>query len=77
MGDKSWPIESATYIELPKDPADAARSAVVMKFFDWVFKNGDDAAATLEYIALPEQVKTAVRAAWHATILGPDGKPIY
>ena len=76
-GDKSWPIVSATFIELPKDPKDAARSQTVMKFFDWAYKNGDAAATTLEYIALPASVKDAVRAAWHANIMGPDGKPLY
>ena len=76
-GEKSWPIESATFIELPKDPADAARSAAVMKFFDWAYKNGDASATTLEYVPLPETVKAAVRSAWHASIIGPDGKPIY
>ena len=76
-GEKSWPIESATFIELPKNPADAARSATVMKFFDWAYKNGDASATTLEYVPLPEAVKAAVRTAWHANIIGPDGKPIY
>ena len=75
-GDKSWPIESATFIELPKDPKDPARSAAVMKFFDWVYKNGDASATSLEYVALPASVKASVRAAWHAQILNPDGKPI-
>ena len=76
-GEKSWPIESATFILLPKNPSDPARSATVMKFFDWAYKNGDAAATDLEYIPLPETVKAAVRTAWHANILGPDGKPIY
>jgi phosphate transport system substrate-binding protein len=76
-GDKSWPIVSATFVELPKDPADPARSATVMKFFDWAYKNGDASALSLEYVPLPEAVKAAVRTAWHANILGPDGKPIY
>ena len=75
-GDKSWPIESATFIELPKDPADPARSAAVLKFFDWAYKNGDASATALEYIPLPDAVKTAVRAAWHDSIMGPGGKPI-
>ena len=76
-GEKSWPIELATFILLPKNPSDPARSATVMKFFDWAYKNGDAAATDLEYIPLPETVKAAVRTAWHANILGPDGKPIY
>lgn len=75
-GDGSWPIESATFIELPKDPKDPARSAAVMKFFDWAYKSGDASATSLEYVPLPEPVKAAVRGAWHAQILSPDGKPI-
>jgi phosphate transport system substrate-binding protein len=76
-GDKSWPIVSATFIELPKDPKDAARSAAVIKFFDWAFKNGDESATALEYVPLPAAVKTAVRTAWHDNVIGPDGKPIF
>jgi phosphate transport system substrate-binding protein len=76
-GDKSWPIVSTTFIELPKDPADPARSAAVIKFFDWAYKNGDASATTLEYVPLPEAVKAAVRTAWHANIVGPSGKPVY
>jgi phosphate transport system substrate-binding protein len=76
-GDKSWPIVSTTFIELPKDPADPARSATVLKFFDWAYKNGDASATSLEYVPRPEAVKAAVRTAWHANIVGPGGKPIY
>jgi phosphate transport system substrate-binding protein len=75
-GDKSWPIVSATFIELPKDPKDPARSANVMKFFDWAYKNGDSIASSLEYIPLPDAVKAAVRSAWHSEIKTPDGKPV-
>jgi phosphate transport system substrate-binding protein len=75
-GDNTWPIVSATFIELPKNPKDPARSANVMKFFDWAYKNGDKIAASLEYIALPEQVKESVQKAWHSEIKGPDGKPV-
>jgi phosphate transport system substrate-binding protein len=76
-GEKSWPIESATFIELPKDPTDPARSATVMKFFDWAYKNGDATATSLEYVPLPESVKEAVRTAWRTNIMGPGGKPLF
>jgi phosphate transport system substrate-binding protein len=76
-GDKTWPIASATFIELPKDPTDPARSALVLKFFDWAYKSGDASATSLEYIPLPDKVKEQVRAAWHASIMGPGGKPIF
>ncbi|MGE0226399.1 MAG: phosphate ABC transporter substrate-binding protein PstS [Acetobacteraceae bacterium] len=76
-GEQSWPILSATFILLPQDPKDPARSATVMKFFDWAYKNGDPIAVSLEYIPLPDAVKGAVRNSWHAAIKGADGKPIY
>ncbi|HET7880738.1 MAG TPA: phosphate ABC transporter substrate-binding protein PstS [Acetobacteraceae bacterium] len=75
-GDKSWPIVSATFIELPKDPKDPARSAAVIKFFDWAYSKGDSIASSLEYIPLPDPVKASVRSAWHADVKGPDGKPV-
>jgi phosphate transport system substrate-binding protein len=75
-GDASWPIVSATFILLPKDPKDPVRSANVMKFFDWAYAHGDSIATSLEYIHLPDPVKAAVRAAWHSDIKGPDGKPV-
>jgi phosphate transport system substrate-binding protein len=48
-----------------------------MKFFDWAYKNGDASATALEYVPLPETVKAAVRSAWHTSIMGPGGKPIF
>jgi len=64
-GDESWPIVSPTFILLPTDPADPARSAAVRKFFDWAYANGDALAKQLEYIPLPQATKSAVRAAWN------------
>jgi phosphate transport system substrate-binding protein len=75
-GDASWPIVSATFIMLPKDPKDSARSANVIKFFDWAYGKGDSIASSLEYIPLPDPVKASVRGAWHSEIKGPDGKPV-
>jgi phosphate transport system substrate-binding protein len=76
-GDKSWPIVSTTFVLLPKDPTDPGRSATVLKFFDWAYKNGDAPATALDYVPLPEAVKDAVRTAWHANVVGPGGKPVF
>jgi phosphate transport system substrate-binding protein len=76
-GATSWPIVSATFVLLPKDPKDPDKSATVMKFFDWAFKSGDTIASGLEYVPLPDAVKASVRAAWHAEIKGADSKPLY
>ena len=69
-GEKSWPIVSATFVLLPKDPKDAARSANVRKFFDWAYKGGSAIATSLDYIPLPPAVQDAVRASWAAEIKG-------
>lgn len=77
QGEKSWPIVSTTFIELPKDPKDASRSINVMKFFDWAYKDGAKMATDLQYVVLPQAVQDAVRSSWRAEIKGPDGAPLY
>jgi phosphate transport system substrate-binding protein len=69
-GDKSWPIESATFVLLPTDPKDVKQSAAVKKFFDWGFAHGNDIAVQLQYIPLPEAVQNAVRATWKTAVPG-------
>ena len=77
QGATSWPIVSATFILLPKDPKDAARSANVMKFFDWAYKNGGEMAKASQYIALPANIQDAVRGSWKAEIKDASGAAIY
>lgn len=76
-GATSWPIVSATFMLLPKDPKDATRSANVMKFVDWAYKNGGETAKASEYIALPQSVQDAVRAAWRTEIKDSSGNAIF
>jgi phosphate transport system substrate-binding protein len=75
-GAANWPIVSPTFILLPKDPKDAARSANVIKFFDWAYKSGAPIAQQLDYIPLPTAVQDSVRSAWRSQIIA-DGKPVY
>ncbi len=63
-GANAWPIVSATFVLVPTNPADPAKSAAVLKFFGWAFTNGDATAASLQYVALPAGVKAQVRTAW-------------
>ncbi|MBI0536434.1 phosphate ABC transporter substrate-binding protein PstS [Roseomonas sp. KE2513] len=64
QGANSWPIVSPTFILLPTNPTDIARTRAVLRFFDWAYKNGGELARSLEYIPLPENVQNAVRTAW-------------
>lgn len=76
QGANSWPIVSPTFILLPKDSKEPAKTAAVTKFFDWAYRNGDGIARELEYIPLPAAVADTVRAAWRTELKGPNGQPI-
>ncbi len=75
-GDTTWPIVSATYILLPKDPKDTAASAEAMKFFDWAYAEGGSVAEKLHYIPLPKSVQDEVRKAWKVEIKDGNGAPV-
>jgi phosphate transport system substrate-binding protein len=60
-GDDSWPISTASFILMYKDPADKAASAEALKFFDWAFKNGKKMASDLDYVALPDSLTNQIR----------------
>jgi phosphate transport system substrate-binding protein len=76
-GDASWPIVSATFILLPRNPTDATRSLNVMRFFNWAYGNGGQIATQLDYIPLPQPVIERVRVAWREQIRGPNGQPVF
>ena len=60
-GANSWPVSTASFILMYKDPADKAQSAEVLKFFDWAFKNGKGMAADLDYVPLPDSLTAEIR----------------
>ena len=60
----AWPIVSATFVLLPINPKDPARSAAVLRLFDWAFRNGADTARSLQYVPLPATVQATIRHAW-------------
>ena len=57
----AWPISSASFIIMYKNPANKANSDEVLKFFDWAFKNGKKDAADLDYVALPDALTKQIR----------------
>ncbi|MFC3069315.1 phosphate ABC transporter substrate-binding protein PstS [Phenylobacterium soli] len=75
-GKDAWPITGATFILMHRQQSDAATAKAVLSFYDWAFKNGDAQAQALDYVPLPDAVKTLVRQSWSG-VVGPDGKPVY
>jgi phosphate transport system substrate-binding protein len=61
-GADSWPITTASFILMYKEPSNVAESNEVLKFFDWAFKNGKQAALELDYVPMPDSVTNAIRA---------------
>ncbi|MBX3600952.1 MAG: phosphate ABC transporter substrate-binding protein PstS [Rubrivivax sp.] len=75
-GAGSWPITGATYILMHKAQEKPASAAAALKFFDWAYKNGDQMAAELDYVPLPESVKNLIRKQWADHLRNASGQPI-
>jgi len=73
-GKDAWPISGATFILMHKAADKPAQSASALKFFDWAYANGDAMAAELEYVPLPDTLKTLVRKLWAEQIRDASGK---
>ena len=76
-GKASWPITGISYILMHKTQANVARGVETLKFFDWSFKNGDAAAAELDYVPLPDSVTKLVQDAWRANLKDAAGKALW
>jgi phosphate transport system substrate-binding protein len=78
-GANVWPITVGTYIMLPTNPvADRVEgSRNTMRFFDWAFRNGSQAASTLEYIPLTTATHDLIRSRWAQAIKDPTGRAIW
>ena len=75
-GANAWPITGATFILMHSKQSNAQAGHDVLAFYDWAYKNGNPAAASLDYVPLPDSVKALIRKSW-STIQGPNGKPVY
>ena len=75
-GKDSWPITGATFILMHKSQDKPASGASTLKFFEWVYVNGDKMADDLDYVALPAAVKDLVRKQWAYHLKDGAGKAI-
>ena len=60
-GAASWPVSTASFILMYKDPSDKNLSKEAFMFFDWAFKNGKGMAAELDYVPLPDALTKQIR----------------
>ena len=74
-GKDAWPITGATFILMQKSQDKPANATATLKFFDWAYKNGDKTSADLDYVPMPDVVKTSIVKAW-GEIKDASGKPV-
>ncbi|MFL5259259.1 MAG: phosphate ABC transporter substrate-binding protein PstS [Hyphomicrobiales bacterium] len=75
-GEKTWPIAGATFILMHKKADDPAASSEALKFFDWAYNKGDQMAADLSYVPMPDDVVALVKESW-SQITDASGQPVY
>jgi len=76
-GKDSWPIAGATFILMHKSQDKAENAKEVLKFFEWAYKNGDQMAATLDYVPMPDPVVSLIQSNWKSQIKDTSGKALY
>ena len=60
----AWPISGATFILVQKSEMKSGRTAEVLKFIAWSYKNGTKLATDLDYVPPPEALIQQVEASW-------------
>ncbi|WP_029463111.1 phosphate ABC transporter substrate-binding protein PstS [Serpentinimonas barnesii] len=60
-GANAWPIATASFILMYRQPANVAESNAVLAFFDWAFRNGDQLAIELDFVPIPDTLADAIR----------------
>lgn len=60
-GANSWPMATASFILMYKQPANVAESNAVLAYFDWAFRNGDALALEMDFVPIPDSLAEAIR----------------
>jgi phosphate transport system substrate-binding protein len=75
-GKDAWPITGATFIMMHKAQDKPQQGAAALRFFDWAYKTGDKSASDLDYVPMPDAVKTTIRNSWNQ-IRDSSNQPVF
>jgi len=75
-GKESWPMTASTWALVYKNQEKADAGKETLKFFDYALKSGSEAAQSLDYVPLPENVVKLIQDSWVKDIKG-NGKPLW
>ncbi len=76
-GANAWPITGASFILMYKQQQNPEQAKRVLEFFDWCYRNGAEAARSLDYVPMPESVADMVRSTWSKVLRDREGNPIW
>ena len=76
-GAEAWPVTSATFVLMHKQPTDPDAAREALKFFAWAYAKGGKMAEDLGYVPMPPNVVSAVEKLWASEIKDASGKPIF
>lgn len=76
-GADSWPITGASFILVYKQADAPQTTQAVLQFYDWAYHHGQEMAAKLDYVPMPESVVKMVENTWANDIHTADGQPVW
>jgi phosphate transport system substrate-binding protein len=75
-GPEAWPIVGASFILMHKEQQDPVKAREILRFFDYGYRKGAQAAAGLDYVPMPDNVVEMVEKTW-ADAIKSGGKPVW
>ncbi|MFL5308551.1 MAG: phosphate ABC transporter substrate-binding protein PstS [Polyangia bacterium] len=76
-GASAWPITGATFVLMQRKQKQADVGRAVLKFFDWGYRKGDDAAKQLGYVPMPDKVVDLIEKNWTKSITDAGGGHVW
>jgi phosphate transport system substrate-binding protein len=73
----AWPITGATFVLLQRKQKRPDVGREVLRFFDWGYHQGGDAAKQLGYVSLPSSVVGMIEKSWESDIKDQSGGSIW
>lgn len=68
----AWPITGASFILVPRRPADPARTREALRFFAWAYTKGNAMARAIDFVTVPDRIKQLLRRQWAALVRTGD-----
>ena len=65
-GTNAWPITATNFMLVHKNGKPGTKAA--LEFFRWVYANGDQSAASLGYVPLPDSLVQQIQSYWTQTV---------